>query len=75
MVVADEHVLTADSLFSIISQGRSECELVAHASTVAETVSTCARLKPDLLLLGVSISFSRNAQLCSTPDGIEGICS
>ena len=56
ILIADTHVLTADSLFSIISQTRDDCELVGYASGVAETVSLCARLKPDLLLLDSAIS-------------------
>lgn len=56
ILIADTHVLTADSLFSIISQNRSDCELAGHASGAAETVSLCTRLKPDLLLLDAGLS-------------------
>jgi DNA-binding NarL/FixJ family response regulator len=56
ILIADTHVLTADSLFSIISQSRGDCELVGYASGIAETVSLCARLKPDLLVLDSAIS-------------------
>lgn len=55
ILIADSHLLTADSLFSIISQSRSDCELMGYASGAVETVSLCGRLKPDLLLLDTSI--------------------
>jgi DNA-binding NarL/FixJ family response regulator len=59
ILIADIHLLTADSLFSIISQSRGDCELMGYASGAVETVSLCGRLKPDLLLLDTSI-FSRS---------------
>jgi DNA-binding NarL/FixJ family response regulator len=59
ILIADTHLLTADSLFSIISQSRGDCELMGYASGAVETVSLCGRLKPDLLLLDTSI-FSRS---------------
>jgi len=56
ILIADPHVLTADSLFSIISQGRGDRELIGYASGATHAVSLCSRLKPDLLLLEASIS-------------------
>jgi DNA-binding NarL/FixJ family response regulator len=56
ILIADPHVRTADSLFSIISQSRGDCELIGHASGAADAISLCSRLKPDLLLLEAGLS-------------------
>ena len=63
ILIADAHLLTADSLFSIISQSRSDCELMGYASSAVETVSLCGRLKPDLVLLDTSISGQSGARI------------
>lgn len=63
ILIADTHLLTADSLFSIISQSRDDCELVGYASGAAETVSLGTRLKPDLLLLDAGVSGQSGARL------------
>lgn len=63
ILIADTHLLTADSLFSIISQSRDDCELVGYASGPAETVLLCARLKPDLLLLDAGVSGQSGARM------------
>ena len=56
IAIADDHVLTRESLFSMISQGNRNCELVAEASTAAETLLICQRFIPNLLLLDVDIA-------------------
>ena len=56
IAIADDHVLTRESLFSMISQGNGNCELVAEASTAAETLLICQRFIPNLLLLDVDIA-------------------
>src|SRR5205085_3170572 len=55
IAIADDHVLTRASLFSMISQGNRSCELVAEASTAEETFSICQRFTPNLLLLDVEL--------------------
>jgi DNA-binding NarL/FixJ family response regulator len=56
LAIADDHVLTRESLFAIISQRIRECELVAEASTPAEALVVCQHFTPDLLLLDVDIA-------------------
>ena len=56
IAIADDHILTRESLFSMISQGNGNCELVAEASTAAETLLICQRFIPNLLLLDVDIA-------------------
>ena len=56
IAIADDHVLTRESFFSMISHGGRSCELVAEASTAAEALSICQRLTPDLLLLDVELA-------------------
>ena len=63
ILIADTHVLTADSLFSIISQSRGDCELVGYAGNASDTISLCSRLKPDLLLLDAGISGQSGVRL------------
>jgi two-component system, NarL family, response regulator NreC len=65
ILIADSHVLTADSLFSLISQSRGDCELVGHAGNAADMISLCTRLKPDLLLLDTGISGQSGVRLLS----------
>ena len=55
IAIADDHVLTRESLFSMISQGNRSCELVAEASTAAETLAIFQRSTPDLLLIDVDL--------------------
>lgn len=55
-MIADDHVLTRQSLFSIICQSRRRCELVAEASTAADAIAACQRFAPDLLLLDVDMA-------------------
>ena len=56
IAIGDNHVLTRESLFSMISQGIRNCQLVAEANTAAETLSICQRFAPDLLLLDVDMA-------------------
>jgi DNA-binding NarL/FixJ family response regulator len=63
VLIADTHLLTADSLFSIISQSRGDCELVGYAKGTVEAVSLCTRLKPDLLLLDAGVSGQSGARI------------
>lgn len=63
ILIADTHLLTADSLFSIISQSRGGCELVGYAKDAVEAVSLCTRLRPDLLLLDVGVSGQSGARI------------
>src|SRR5205085_991801 len=56
IAIADDHVLTRELFFSMISQGDRRCQLVAEASTAAETLSICRRFSPDLLLLDVDLA-------------------
>ncbi len=56
IAIADDHVLTRESFFSMILQGGRRCQLVAEASTAAETLSICRRFSPDLLLLDVDLA-------------------
>ena len=63
VLIADTHLLTADSLFSIISQSRGDCELVGYAKGAVEAVSLCTRLKPDLLLLDAGVSGQSGARI------------
>jgi len=55
IAIADEHLLTGESLFSIISQNNGTCELVGEASTAGEAISVCQRFTPDLLLLDLNM--------------------
>ena len=55
IAIADEHLLTGESLFSIISQNNGRCELVGEASTAEEAISLCQRFTPDLLLLDLNM--------------------
>ena len=63
ILIADNHLLTADSLFSVILQTRGNCELVGYANGAIETVSLCTRLKPDLLLLDAGVSGQSGARI------------
>jgi len=56
IAIADDHVLTRESLFSMISQGNRNCELLAEASTAAETLAIFQRATPDLLLIDVDLA-------------------
>jgi DNA-binding NarL/FixJ family response regulator len=55
IAIADDHLLTGQSLFSMISHHNGGCELVGEASTAEEAISICQRFTPDLLLLDVNI--------------------
>ena len=63
ILIADTHLLTADSLFSVILQSRGDCELVGYANGAVEAVSLCTRLKPDLLLLDAGVSGQSGARI------------
>ena len=63
ILIADTHLLTADSLFSVILQSRGNCELIGYAKGAVETVSLCTRLKPDLLLLDAGLSGQSGAHI------------
>ena len=63
ILIADTHLLTADSLFSVILQSRGDCELAGYAKGAVETVSLCTRLKPDLLLLDAGVSGQSGARI------------
>jgi DNA-binding NarL/FixJ family response regulator len=63
ILIADTHLLTADSLFSIISQSRGDCELMGYASDALETVSLCTLLKPDLLLIDTGLTGQSGARI------------
>jgi len=63
ILIADTHLLTADSLFSVILQSRGDCELAGYAKAAVETVSLCTRLKPDLLLLDAGLSGQSAARI------------
>ena len=63
ILIADTHLLTADSLFSVILQSRGDCELAGYAKGAVETVSLCTRLKPDLLLLDAGLSGQSAARI------------
>src|SRR5438874_4869010 len=55
IAIADEHLLTGQSLFSMISQNNGTCELVGEASTAEEVISVCQQFTPDLLLLDLNM--------------------
>src|SRR5438552_8673026 len=55
IAIADDHLLTGESLFSIISQNNGRCELVGEASTAEEAISLCQRFTSDLLLLDLNM--------------------
>jgi len=55
IAIADEHLLTGESLFSMVSQNGHRCELVGEASTAEEAISVCQRFTPDLLLLDLNM--------------------
>ena len=55
IAIADDHLLTGEALFLLISQNNGRCELVGEASTAEEAVSICERFTPDLLLLDVNM--------------------
>jgi Response regulator containing a CheY-like receiver domain and an HTH DNA-binding domain len=63
VLIADEHVLTAESLFLILSHAGKKCELVGRASSAAETVLLCTRHQPDLLLIDSGISAHSGVRL------------
>ncbi len=56
MIIADDHVLTANSLFAVIRDHRPQYELVGRAGTAEEAVALCRKVRPDLLLLDTTIS-------------------
>jgi DNA-binding NarL/FixJ family response regulator len=56
IAIADDHFLTGESLFSMISQNGHKCELVGKASTAEEAISLCQRFTPDLLLLDLNMA-------------------
>jgi DNA-binding NarL/FixJ family response regulator len=55
IAIADDHLLTGESLFSMVSQNGHRCELVGEASTAEEAISLCQRFTPDLLLLDLNM--------------------
>ena len=63
IIIADDHVLTRESLFSMVLQTSRRSELVAEASSVAETLSVIKRFAPDLLLLDVDTPGGSRAEL------------
>lgn len=56
IAIADQHVLTADSLFSVIQHHRPQAEFSGHAATAAEAIRLCRQTKPTLLLLDAGMA-------------------
>jgi len=54
LVIADDHVIVRDGLKLIVAQSH-DIKVVGEAGDAATTLEVCAALKPDVLLLDVSM--------------------
>ncbi len=55
LVIADDHTLLRKGIESLLSQSNPDVHIVGEAGTGAEAIEACMRLKPDVLMLDISM--------------------
>jgi len=55
VAVVDDHAFMRDLIARELTRGNKPYDVVAAVGTAAEAISTCRRLKPDLLVLDINL--------------------
>ncbi len=55
LVIADDHTLLREGIKSLLGQTNPCVQVVGEASTGIEAIEACTRLKPDVLMLDISM--------------------